>query len=163
MSAIMETLDRKLLDIARIIRSIDLQLEALQSQINLGIIEAGSAEEERKMLTQKERMLKELLVSNQHTTNDGLPRAISHHEPTDKYPLDYWVTRVANGRKLKAQTRDALIDKLYEYYLGEKFDLTIKGVFKAALTEKAITENPKQATLDKNATDFKKYSRARGR
>lgn len=151
------TLDKKVLDIARIIRSIELQLEALQSQINLGIIEAGSAEEERKMLTQKERTLKELLVSKQHLTHDGLPRAISHHEPTEKYPYDYWITRVDNGHKLKAPTKDNLIDKLYEYYLGEKFDLTIKGVFKAALIEKNITENPKQATIYKNEADFKKY------
>lgn len=145
------------LEIVKIIKSIEVQLESLQSQEKIGIIEASDAGCERKMLNQKERMLKERLVSNQHLTADGMPRAISHHEPTDDNPKEYWITRVADGKKLKATTRDALIDKLYDYYVGGEFDLTVKSMFKAALLEKAITENPKQNTLDKNEADFKRY------
>ena len=145
------------IEIVKVIKSIESQLESLQIQEKMGIINASDAGIERDMLNQKERMLKERLVSNQHLTADGTPRAISHHEPTDDNPKEYWITRVADGKKMKAATRDALIDKLYEYYLGGECDLTVKSVFKAALLEKAITENPKQNTLAKNEADFRRY------
>ena len=145
------------IEIVKVIKSIESQLESLQIQEKMGIINASDAGIERDMLNQKERMLKERLVSNQHLTADGLPRAISHHEPTDDNPKEYWITRVADGKKMKAATRDALIDKLYEYYIGGQLDLTVKGIFEVALLEKAITENPKQNTLAKNEADFKRY------
>ena len=41
-----------------------------------------------------------------------------------------------DGRKIKASTRDGLMDKLYNYYVGGISDLSLKSVFKAALAEK---------------------------
>ncbi|MCR4691769.1 MAG: hypothetical protein K5739_10525, partial [Lachnospiraceae bacterium] len=64
------------LEIVKVIKSIETQLESLQIQEKMGIINASDAGIERDMLNQKERMLKERLVSNQHLTADGTPRAI---------------------------------------------------------------------------------------
>ena len=144
-------------EIIKVIRSIESQLESLQIQEKLGIMDASGAGNERNMLNQKERKLKEQLVDSKHLNADGSPRAISHHEPTEGNPKEYWITRVADGKKVKAATRDGLIDKLYEYYVGGTFDLTIRNVFRAALLEKAVTENPKKNTLAKNEADFRRY------
>ena len=50
-----------------------------------------------------------------HTTNDGNPRAISHHEPTPSNPKDYYITQMPDGKKIKATTYEGLLEKLYDY------------------------------------------------
>ena len=143
-------LDKKTIEIGKLIKITRNQLESLNAQVDLGIMDEDSAEFERRMLTRKERALVEQLVSTRHVTLDGEPRAISYHEPTSQNPKAYWITKMPDGKKIKASTRDGLIDKLYEYYSSGASDLSVLKMFKAALYEKAITENPKQNTLEKN-------------
>lgn len=64
---------------------------------------------------------------------------------------------MADGRKIKATTYDGLIDKLYSFYANGLGDFSLKAVYKAALFEKSITENPKENTIRKNETDFQRF------
>ena len=144
-------------DIIHIIENLKNQKELLNSELNLGIIDTDGAGYELEMINKKERALKEQLVLTNHVTMNGAPRSISFHEATESNPKSYWITKMPDGRKIKASTRDGLMDKLYNYYVGGISDLSLKSVFKAALAEKAATENPKQNTLDKNEADFKRF------
>ena len=64
---------------------------------------------------------------------------------------------MADDRKVKATTRDGLIDKLFNFYTDGLSDLSFKAVFKAALAEKEITENPKEKTIVRNEAEFKRF------
>ena len=150
-------IDENRLEIVKVIRSIELLMEAWESQEQLGILDAKSAAKEREVLKQKEYMLKERMVNEYHLKKNGTPRSISYHEATDNNPKSYWITKMDRDNKIKAATREALIDKLYEYYSVSQYGASFESVFRAALLEKAITENPKQSTLDRNVADFKRY------
>ncbi|MCF0142462.1 MAG: tyrosine-type recombinase/integrase, partial [Parasporobacterium sp.] len=133
------------------------QKELLHTQINLGIIDEDGARDEFSMISKKERELHERLVFSNHVTADGTPRSISHHEPTDSNPKDYYSTKMPDGRKLKAATYEALIDKLFCYYADGISDFSVRSVFNAALLEKEVTENPKQNTIERNRAEFIKF------
>lgn len=62
-----------------------------------------------------------------------------------------------DGKRIKAVSYDKLIDKLYNYYADELLDFSVASVFNAALNEKAVTENPKPRTIEKNRGDFKRF------
>jgi len=144
-------------EILTLLENLKKQKESLQSEIKLGIIDTDGAGYELDMITKKEQALREHLVLTNHVTLDGQPRTISYHEPTDANPKAYYITKMADGRKVKATTREGLIEKLFSLYSDGLSDMTFQSVFKAALSEKAITENPKQNTLDKNKADFKRF------
>lgn len=147
----------KTLEIRKLIHNLKNQKESLKYELNLGIIDSNGAENELEMINKKEQALKEQLVQLNHVTADGTPRSISYHEPTENNPKAYWITKMPDGKKVKASTREALIDKLFTYYADGISDMTLGSIFKAALAEKAATENPKKNTLDKNEADFKRF------
>ena len=144
-------------EILKLMKSLQDRKQSLKLEENLGIIDSDGARHEIEMINKKERALKEQLVLLNHVTADGTPRAISYHAPTDNNPKEYWGTKMADGRKVKATTRDGLIDKLFNFYADGLSDLSFKAVFKAALTEKEITENPKEKTIARNEADFKRF------
>ncbi len=132
-------------------------VESLNSQVNLGIIDASGARDELNILNAKQQKLRDQLVFSNHVTKDGLPRNIKHHTPTDGDPKDYYITIMPDGKRIKAVSYDKLIDKLYNYYADGLLDFSVASVFNAALNEKAVTENPKPRTIEKNRGDFKRF------
>ena len=144
-------------EIINLIENIKKQRESLQSQLKLGIIDNDGAGYELEMINQKERKLMQQLVLANHVTVDGTPRSISYHEPTESNPKAYYITKMADGKKIKATTYDGLIDKLYNFYADGISDMSLRSIFKAALAEKAVTENPKQNTLDKISADYNRF------
>lgn len=137
--------------------SLEKQKESLNSQMNLGIIDAGGVRLELDLINKKQKALREQLVLSNHLTKEGTPRAITHHEPTEDNPKDYYVTRVNDGKKIKAISYDALMEKLYLYYADGLRDFSIASIFEAALAEKAATENPQLRTLERNRNDYNKF------
>ncbi|MCR5769372.1 MAG: hypothetical protein K6G45_12945, partial [Lachnospiraceae bacterium] len=98
------------------------------------------------------------LVSTSHITADGVPRAISFHEATPGNPKEYFVTKMPDGRKIKAKTYDGLIEKLFIYYTaGPKEDCSLKTIFKAALKEKEVSENPSQLSVIRYRDEFDRF------
>ena len=144
-------------EILKVMKSLQDREQSLKLEENLGIIDSDGARYELNMTNKKKRALKEQLVLANHITAEGTPRAISYHAPTDNNPKEYWGTKMADGRKIKAATRDGLIDKLFNFYADGLSDLSFKAVFKAAINEKEITENPKEKTLYKNEADFHRF------
>lgn len=133
------------------------QREYLQDMGDEGIIGSSGAREELELITKKERELINDLVMKQHVTLKGTPRSISHHKPTESNTKDYYITKMPDGKKIKATTYDGLIDKLFQFYTEGISDISLQSIFKAALDEKAITENPKQNTLDKTRADYNRF------
>lgn len=145
------------LNIVHLHLNLENQKESLNLQQSLGIMDSSGVRDELNLINKKQKALRDQLVLNNHLTNDGTPRVITHHEPTEGNPKDYYITRVADGKKIKANTLDALMDKLYLYYADGLLDFSVGSVFQAALAEKAATENPKLRTLEKNRGDFKRF------
>ena len=133
------------------------QKEFLNDQLDLGIMELDCVRKELHMITEKERKLKEKLVLTNHITEDGEARSISHHEPTTGNPKDYYSTKMPDGRKIKATTYDGLVDKLFYFYTNGMKDYSLESVFRAALYEKQITENPNPQTVYHYEADFNRY------
>ncbi|MBE5823931.1 MAG: phage integrase family protein [Butyrivibrio sp.] len=129
----------------------------LQSELDLGMILIDGARDKLEVINNKQFQLKEKLVLACHIRQDGLPRSIHHHSPTDIYKTGYWVTKMPDGSKPKAVQYEDLIDTLFSYYSNGLKDYTFESVFKAALHEKEITENPNENTLIKNRADFYRF------
>ena len=147
----------KNIEIIKLMYKLQADVESLNSEINLGIIDASGARDELELLNIKQQRLRDQLVFSNHVTNDGQPRNIKHHTPTDGDPKDYYITIMADGKRIKAVSYDKLIDKLYNYYADGLLDFSVASVFNAALNEKAVTENPKPRTIEKNRGDFKRF------
>ena len=147
-------------EIITLLENIKRQKEALNLEKNLGIIDSDGAGHELEIMNKKERALKEQFVLINHVTADGTPRSISYHEPTESNPKAYYITKMADGKKIKAATREGLIEKLYNFYADGISDMSLKSIFKAALAEKAATENPKQNTLYKIEADYNRFIEA---
>lgn len=146
-----------ILDIFNSRRTLESQRVSLNVQLSLGIIDADGVSKELNLISKKDKVLRDRLIFMSHTTNDGNPRAISHHEPTPSNPKDYYITKMPDGKKIKATTYEGLLEKLYDYYTTGLKDYSVESVFNAALHEKAVTENPKENTLAKNRVDFNHY------
>ena len=144
-------------EIYKAIRFLETQKEFLNVQLDLGIMDLDGVRKELEMITQKERTLRDKLVATNHVTEDGEMRAISHHEPTHSNPKDYYSTKMPDGKKLKATTYDGLMDKLFLFYTNGMKDFTLESVFRAALYEKEMTENPNQHTICHYQADFMRY------
>ncbi|MBO4461623.1 MAG: tyrosine-type recombinase/integrase [Lachnospiraceae bacterium] len=108
------------------------------------------------MISKKEQIIRDRFVFSNHVTHDGTPRSIAHHVPSPDNPKDYYITKMADGKKIKATTYDKLINKLYEFYTNSLRDTTIESVFNAAISEKAITENPNPHTITHYKYDYKR-------
>lgn len=144
-------------EIVKAVLLLNSQKESLKLQLDLGIMDSDGVRNELEMIKDKEKNLKQRLVLMSHVTAEGTPRSISHHEATPGNPKDYYVTKMPDGKKMKAVTYEGLIDKLYAHYTNGIKDYTVESVFKAALFEKSVTENPKQNTLDKIRYDFEQF------
>lgn len=144
-------------EIIKLLKSIKIQKELLQSEVNLGIISTDCVRYELDMMNKKEYTLKEKFVFANHVTKDGYPRSISQHMPSERNNKAYFVTKMPDGRKVKANTYEGLIYKLYDFYTNGLSDMSLDTIFKAALNEKAITENPKQNTLYKISADYNRF------
>lgn len=147
----------KIINILRINEQLKKQKQSLKTQFELGIIDTGGARQELDMITKKQKALRDQLVLSSHVTVDGTPRSISHHVPTPSNPKDYYITKMPTGKKIKATTYDGLMDKLFTYYADGISDYSVRTIFKAALQEKEVTENPKQGTIEKNKYDFDRF------
>ena len=145
------------INLLKLLDSLKKQADCLKDQVNLGIIDSDGAALELEMITKKEKALKEQFVCSKHITNDGNKRTITHHLPTSGNPKDYYITKMADGSKIKACSYDKLIEKLFSFYSDGLYDFTINTIFEVALREKAVTENPKQNTLDRINSDYKRY------
>lgn len=130
---------------------------SLHSQYEAGIINSVDVTTELDLISKKERKLKEQLVERLHVTEKGVMRSIHHHEPTEKNPKDYYITKLANGTKIKGATYESLLNKLYIHYTDGLSDFSIGRIFKVALREKEVTENPDSKTIAKNESDFKRF------
>ena len=152
-------MDTKLknIEIVKMMYKLQADVESLNSQVNLGIIDASGARDELNILNTKQQRLRDQLVLSNHVTKDGQPRLIKHHTPTDGDPKEYYITIMPDGKRIKAVSYDKLMDKLYNYYADGLLDFSVESVFKAALEEKVVTENPKPRTIEKNKGDFKRF------
>ena len=144
-------------EIYKTIKLLESQKESLNVQLELGIIDSDGVRNELNLISQKEKVLRDRLVFMSHVTADGEPRAISHHEPTPGNPKDYYSTKMPDGKKIKATTYEGLMDKLFNFYTNGMKDYSLESVFKAALYEKEITENPNQQTLYHYKADFSRF------
>ena len=145
-------------DVIKLIAAFEGQIENLKLQQKVGIIDEDGVRDEINMISQKQKALKVRLVSEKHVTSEGVPRTISYHEATPGNPKDYYVTKMPDGRKIKAKTYDALIEKLFVYYTaGPKEDCSLKTVFTAALKEKELTENPSQLSVIRYRDEFDRF------
>ena len=147
----------KNIEIIKLMYKLQADEESLNSELNLGIIDASGARAELELLNAKQQKLRDQLVYSNHVTNEGQPRIIKHHTPTESNPKDYYITIMSDGKRIKAVTYDKLIDKLYNYYADGLLDFSVQSVFEAALNEKVVTENPKPRTIEKNRGDFKRF------
>lgn len=99
------------------------------------------------------RIMTKIDYVNQHHKN-----AISHHVATDGDPLDYYYTRLPDGKKrLKGVTKEKLIEKLYDHYFNGSIDYSFKAIFISALDEKIRTEAPKEKTVRDYHTSYKRF------
>ncbi len=74
--------------------------------------------------------------------------------PTDK--VKFYVTRMQDGRKLRAVSLDELYMKLFKAYGGEsRFEITFERVFYDALDEKSKLRD--QNTVYKYSEDYKRF------
>ena len=145
-------------DTIQYIDALEKQIDYLKLQEKIGIIDADGVREELNMISQKQKALRVKLVSTSHITADGVPRAISFHEATPGNPKEYFVTKMPDGRKIKAKTYDGLIEKLFVYYTaGPKEDCSLKTIFKAALKEKEVSENPSQLSVIRYRDEFDRF------
>lgn len=103
------------------------QKESLKLQHQLGIMDSDGVRHELEMIKDKEKNLKQRLVLMSHVTAEGEPRSISHHEATPGNPKDYYVTKMPDGKKMKAVTYEGLIDKLYAHYTNGIKDYTVES------------------------------------
>ncbi|MCR5323535.1 MAG: tyrosine-type recombinase/integrase [Lachnospiraceae bacterium] len=155
-------------DILIIIKNIENERENLKLQEKVGIIDADGARDELNMISQREKMLREMFVLSSHVTAEGEKRAISYHEATPNNPKEYYSTKMPGGKKIKAKTYEGLVEKLFVYYSEgpkekenvkekDKRDHSLKAVFKAALKEKEETENPNQLSVIRWRDSFKRF------
>lgn len=141
----------------RLLGSLETQREYLKVQEKSGIIDADGVRDELEMISQKEKAIRERFVMMNHVTAEGVPRSISHHEASPGNPKDYYITKMPDGKKIKATTYDGLIQKLFSYYTNGLTDYSLESVFKAALYEKEITENPNQHTITHLQAEFTRF------
>lgn len=146
-----------LINTQNIIYDLMRQRLSLQSQFEAGIINSVDVTTEIELITKKERKLKEQLVESMHVTEKGVMRSIHHHEPTKENPKDYYITKMADGTKIKGSTYESLLNKLYIHYTDGLSDFSIGRIFKVAIREKEVTENPNSKTIVKNKNDFKRF------
>ena len=141
----------------RLLGSLETQREYLKVQEKSGIIDADGVRDELEMISQKEKAIRKRFVMMNHVTAEGVPRSISHHEASPGNPKDYYITKMPDGKKIKATTYDGLIQKLFSYYTNGLTDYSLESVFKAALYEKEITENPNQHTITHLQAEFTRF------
>ena len=144
-------------DAIRFLLNLETQRELLKVQEKSGIINSDGVRDELDMISQKEKATRERFVMMNHVTAEGVPRSISHHEATPSNPKDYYITKMPDGRKIKATTYDGLIVKLFAFYTNGLTDYALESVFKAALYEKEITENPSQHTIVHLQSEFTRF------
>ena len=121
-------------------------------QLKCGIFEYVDVALELELLKKRERKLIKKLVLDQHVTRDGKPRKIKYIREKG-----LWYTLMPDKSKLYAKTEDGLYEKLLVAYHIATFDLTIKGVFDAALAEKEKTENNNLYTISHFNYDFQRF------
>ncbi len=141
----------------RLLGSLETQREYLKVQEKSGIIDADGVRDELEMISQKEKAIRERFVMMNHVTAEGVPRSISHHEASPGNPKDYYITKLPDGKKMKATTYEGLVDKLFSFYTNGLRDYSLESVFKAALQEKEVTENPNQHTITHYQADFARF------
>lgn len=147
----------EILNINRIMEGLHLQKLALKTQLETGIITIVDAVNETDMITKKERKLKEQLIKSVHVTENGEMRSIHHHLPTSGNPKDYYITKLDNGRKIKGASYESLLNKLYAHYSDGLTNFSVGMIFKAAIQEKEMTENPSPNTIRKDNADFARF------
>lgn len=135
-----------------LLHELELQKVSIQNQFNCGILDSIDATSELMMITKKETKIKETLVMQYHISKDGTPRTISYLENRNLY-----TTFMPNRSRISAKTKEALIDKLMEYYNLTINDTSFKTVFELALDEKQRTENPDSKTIEHYKSTFKRF------
>lgn len=123
-------------------------IDSLKDKVSLGIIDVADAEKEAAMYIENKYTLKEEELKKRGFT-------LSHHEPTESKPKDYWYTTdKSTGRKITRKEREALIDYLYDDFSGQ---YTLNVVFDRALSRKSHEEVNKANTLAALKNDFKRF------
>ena len=135
-----------------LLHELDLQKISIQNQFNCGILNSIDATNELMMIRKKETKIKETLVMQYHISKDGTPRTISYIENRKLY-----TTFMPDRSRLSAKSKEALIDKLMDYYGLTINDTSFKSIFDIALEEKATTENPDSKTIEDYEYAFKRF------
>ncbi len=151
------TTDLTIENVLRLMHSFKKQKEYLKLQHKVGIITTDGIRNELNVITKKEKIIRDRFVFSNHVTLDGAPRSIAHHVPSPDNPRDYYITTMPDGKKMKSNDYNKLLDKLFEFYSNGLRDTTIESVFNAAISEKAITENPNPNTITNYKLYFKRF------
>lgn len=128
------------------------QINAIQTLLIGGTISPVAAAEEIEKMNEKERKLKELLVNQNHVTNDGKPRKIAFQESKQLF-----YTIMPDKTKLYAKSKDALYEKILCYYNLSIEKNSVQNIFNRALKEKQSTENCDTKTLEHYRSDFRRF------
>ena len=135
-----------------LLHEIELQKISVQHQFKCGILDSVDATNELMMIRKKEAKIKEELVMHYHVSRDGKPRIISYVEGRELY-----TTFMPDRSRLSAKTREALIDKLMDYYGLTISDTSFETIFELALDEKRRTENSDSKTIEHYRDDFSRF------
>lgn len=135
-----------------ILRDFEAQKRSIQNQLACGILNMIDATHEIDMINKKESKIREALVMEYHVSKNGTPRTISYIEERCLF-----TTFMPDRSRLSAKTKEALIDKLMDYYGLTINDTSFKSIFDIALKEKATTENPDSKTIEDYEYAFKRF------
>lgn len=135
-----------------ILRDFESQKISIQNQLACGILDVIDATREINMITKKEARIREALVMECHVSKNGTPRTISFVESRGVY-----TTFMPDRSRLSAKSKEALIDKLMDYYGLTINDTSFKSIFDLALDEKQRTENPDPKTIEDYEYAFKRF------
>lgn len=128
------------------------QRVSIHNQQKCGIISSADATNELMSISKKEYALKEKLVTQVHVTGNGDPRKIEYKESRGM-----WKTIMPGKTYMFGKTKEALIDKLFEFYGLTLADTKIKSIFLLAVKEREATANRNPGTISRYYKDFDRY------
>ncbi len=125
---------------------------SVQRQLKNGIINTVDAVDELNLIEQKERKIIKKLALEAHKTKDGDQRTINYLKSKGLF-----YTILPDRSRIYARTEEGLYRKLLKAYGITPCDMTLQGVFEAAVSEKASTDNNSEDTITHYRYDFQRF------